>query len=85
MKHTIENAILWGCLLVIIAFIVLMLMMGGCASKSAKAMDVLCIGAGGEVFHAQGVGADVAGFKDAEWDMRNCDVNVNKRMGSKRQ
>lgn len=85
MKHTIEDVILWGCVLIVIAFIILMLLMGGCAqTKEVREIDVLCVGDDGDVFHAHGVGAEVAGFTQGNWDMRNCDVTVTEEKGNQK-
>jgi hypothetical protein len=81
LKHFTENAILAACIIIVLAFLILWVLMG-CATKEFKEIDVLCVGNEGDVFHAHGVGAEVAGFTKGNWDMRNCDVTVTEEKGS---
>lgn len=71
-------------LILAVLAILLLLCLSGCATKSVKSIDVLCVGPDGKVFHAHGAGAEVAGFTDNEWDMRGCDVTVSEEKGSKK-
>jgi hypothetical protein len=81
VKHFTENAILAACIIIVLAFLILWVLMGCAQTKGVRAIDVLCVGNGGDVFHAHGVGAEVAGFTEGSWDMRNCDVTVTEEKG----
>ena len=69
-----------GVILITIAAIFLSSLVG-CSTQKVSKLDLLCVGAEGRVFHAQGITAEQAAEIKNDWDFDACNVRVKKQQG----
>jgi hypothetical protein len=60
----------------------LVLLLAGCSTQKAMHLDLLCVGPGGEVFHANGISAKQAAEMQNDWDFDSCKVKVKEQQGA---